>query len=147
MYDLVDGEGRVMAEGEEAAWDAGLASYLARVAERAERVVVLADTPRVGYDPAQCLAAETTVETCDSTAERMIDEDYRAREAEAARKAQVGLVSTTEWLCPDDDCPLVRGPFLVYRDSHHLTATFAAQLAGELGAALDTMTGGDLAGP
>jgi len=39
----------------------------------------------------------------------------------------------------------VRGPFLVYRDSHHLTATFAAQLAGELGAALDAVTGDALA--
>jgi hypothetical protein len=151
MYDIVDEQGRLLkdgeggAEAEAAAWDAGLASYLSRVAQRAPRVVVLADTPRVGYDPAECLATHADVEACDSSRERMVDEAYAAREASAAGEAGVALVSATEWLCPGQSCPLVRGPFLVYRDAHHVTATFAARLSSRLGAALDAATGDDLA--
>jgi peptidoglycan/LPS O-acetylase OafA/YrhL len=152
MYDLVDEQGGLLKDGEggtaaeAATWDAALVSYLSRVAERAPHVVVLADTPRVGYDPAECLATEARIEACDSGADGMIDEAYRDREAAAARQAGVELLSATEWLCsgPDGACPLVRGPYLVYRDAHHLTATFAAQLASRLGAALDSVTGDDL---
>jgi hypothetical protein len=32
----------------------------------------------------------------------------------------------------------------VYRDSHHLTATFAERLSGQLGAALGALMGDDL---
>ena len=143
MYDLVDENGSVMESGEDAAWDAGLASYLSRVAERTPRVVVLADTPRVGYDPAECLATHPDIEGCDAGRERMVDEAYQEREAAAARRASVAVLSATEWLCSPNDCPLVRGSYLVYRDAHHLTATFATLLAGQLGAALDTLTGDD----
>ena len=108
------------------------------------RVVVLADTPRVGYDPAECLATKAAVEDCDVSRERMVDEAYAAREAAAAASAGVAVVSATDWLCEDAGCPLVRGPYLVYRDAHHLTATFAAQLGSRVGAAIDAVTGNDL---
>jgi hypothetical protein len=151
MYDIVDAEGHLLKDGEggaaaeTAAWDAALASYLARMAERAPRLVVLADTPRVGYDPAECLATKPGIEDCDAERERMVDEGYAAREAAAAASAGVPVIAATEWLCPGQTCPLVRGPFLVYRDAHHLTATFAAQLASKLGTAIDAATGDELA--
>ncbi len=150
MYDVLDEQDRPLKDGAggssaaAAAWDAGLASYLARVADHVSRVVVLADTPRVGYDPAECLATKAAVEDCDVSRERMVDEAYAAREAAAAASAGVAIVSATDWLCDDAGCPLVRGPYLVYRDAHHLTATFAAQLGSRVGAAVDAVTGNDL---
>ncbi len=151
MYDVLDGQGRLLKDSPggssaaAAAWDAGLASYLARVAELAPHVVVLADTPRVGYSPAECLATESTIEACDASRERMVDDAYAARESRAAAEAGADVVSATAWLCSDDACPLVRGPYLVYRDAHHLTATFAEQLGSRVGAAIDAVTGNDLA--
>ncbi len=151
MYDVLDEQGRPLKDGEggpaaaAAAWDAGLEGFLARAAERASRVVVLADTPRVGYDPAECLATRAAVEDCDASRERMVDEGYATREAAAAAAAGVAVVSATDWLCEDAGCPLVRGPYLVYRDSHHLTATFAERLGSRVGAAIDAVTGNDLA--
>jgi hypothetical protein len=56
----------------------------------------------------------------------------------------VDILSVTDWLCDDAGCPLVRDPYLVYRDSHHLTATFAERLSGQLGAALGALMGDDL---
>ena len=56
MYEIVDAGGDRLDAGEEEAWDAALTGYLARLAARAPTVVVLADTPRVGYLAADCLA-------------------------------------------------------------------------------------------
>jgi peptidoglycan/LPS O-acetylase OafA/YrhL len=147
MYDIVDAQGGLLKDGdggaaaEAASWDAGLAGYLGDLAERSPGVVVLADTPRVGYDPAECLATNPAVEACDASRERMVDDGYAAREAAAAAAAGVPVITTADWLCTQDSCPLVRGGYLVYRDAHHLTASFAARLAQRLGSALDAVVG------
>jgi hypothetical protein len=138
-YELVDGEGSRLEAGHEA-WTAALAAELTAVGEHAP-VVVIADTPRLGYDPAECLATSEGIEACDVERSRMEDTAYAEQERVAAADAGAGLVSATDWICEADDCPLVRGSILVYRDSHHLTATYAARLAERLGVALDTVTG------
>jgi hypothetical protein len=71
----------------------------------------------------------------------MVDEAYAELEARAVEAAGAGLISTTDWICSETDCPLVRGEILTFRDAHHLTATFAARLAERLGAAIDSVTG------
>ena len=37
-------------------------------------------------------------------------------------------VNVNDWICTDTDCPPVIGNVLVYRDEHHLTATYARTL-------------------
>jgi peptidoglycan/LPS O-acetylase OafA/YrhL len=144
MYELVDERGIRLGEGGEAAWDTALEVYLTKVAERAPQVVLLADTPRLDHDPVDCLATHQDIAACGTDRDDMVDEDYRAREAAAAGAAGVGLVPTSEWVCASSDCPLVRGPYLVYRDRHHLTATYAATLSVRLGEAIDALAGGAL---
>jgi peptidoglycan/LPS O-acetylase OafA/YrhL len=139
-YQLMDKNGERVDDGHEAAWSAALAAELERLGADTP-VVVIADTPRVGYDPAECLATSAGVEACDITRERMVDDDYARLEEAAVADAGAGLVSATEWICEQDDCPIVRGSYLVYRDGHHLTATYAARLAERLGVALDAVTG------
>jgi hypothetical protein len=46
------------------------------------------------------------------------------------------VVDLSAATCPRDPCPVVVDGMLVYRDSHHLTATFAASLAPTLYASL-----------
>ena len=139
MYDILDEEDD-RSEAETAAmWDRALEAYLTELATRA-RVIVLADTPRLGYDPAECLAGGG-IEDCDVERARMVDAAYASREAGAAVGAGASLISATDWLCSEADCPLIRGTLLVYRDRHHLTATFAARLSERLGAAIDAVTG------
>ncbi len=122
------------------AWQAALTTTLERMGRLAP-VIVIADTPRVGYDPAECLATSTGVEACATVRADMVDEAYGELEAAAAAAAGAGLVSATDWICFEADCPLVRGAMLVYRDSHHLTATFADRLSERLGVAIDAVTG------
>jgi hypothetical protein len=110
---------------------------LGRLSERTPRLIVLADTPRLGYDPAECLASSEDISECAADRATMVDEAYRQLESDAAEQAGAELLSATEWLCFEDDCPLVRGPYLVFRDRHHLTATFATRLAERVGASID----------
>ena len=50
----------------------------------------------------------------------------------AARSPRVTLVDMNGFICPADRCSPVVGNVLVYRDKHHLTATYAATLAPAL---------------
>ncbi len=144
-YELMDSQGGRARRGDDGwdeTWSEALTAYLGRVSEHAP-VVVIAETPRVGYDPAECLATSDGIEGCDVARERMVDDEYAALEATAVAAAGAGLISATDWICFEDDCPLVRGSMLVYRDSHHLTATFASVLAERLDAAMRDVVGSD----
>ena len=139
-YQLVGEDGNRLEEGHDEAWQAALTSALERMGQLAPTIVI-ADTPRVGYDPAECLATSASVEECPTRRAEMVDLAYGQLEAAAAAAAGAGLVSATDWICFEADCPIVRGSTLVYRDSHHLTATFADRLSERLGVAIDGVTG------
>jgi hypothetical protein len=137
MYDLVDAPDDARAGDQASAWDAALRRYLSRLVAIVPRVIVLADTPRPGYLVADCLAEAAGIEACDAARDRMVDEAYREREAAAVAAAGAGLVDATDRLCTPSECPLIRGTTLVFRDAHHLSATFSARLSGWLGDAVD----------
>ena len=58
------------------------------------------------------------------------------RERVAAGAADAIVIDLSDAICPGDPCQAVVGNLIVQRDDHHLTATFAASLAGRLEAAL-----------
>ena len=100
-------------------------------------VAIIVDTPRSDYDVPACLSKHPeAVEQCTTTRSAAFGWRYRIREAEAARLSGATLVDLSAAVCPTDPCPPVIGSMLIYRDHHHLTATFARSLANELGAAL-----------
>ena len=148
MYDVVDEAGTVVESGADATWDAAMESYLDRLAGRAARVVVLADTPRTGYLAAECLATDAAIEGCDAQRARMVDE-ATAIERRGWLSGQVSAIVSARptGSARAVDCPLVRGSTLVYRDGHHLTATYAAKLADRLGAALDAQSAASITRP
>ena len=59
------------------------------------------------------------------------------RERAAAATTGAGLVNLTKDVCGAAPCPVVVHDMIVFRDNHHLTATFARSLAPELTAAID----------
>ena len=135
-YDIVDATGRHAFADALPTWSAGLVSELRSLAPLANRVVYLADTPRLDADPLECLASHPVIEDCPSPRDQMVNPAYAALEADAVQQAGVDMISATDWLCPGTSCPLVRGTYLVYRDNQHLTATFMTALAPLLGDAL-----------
>jgi peptidoglycan/LPS O-acetylase OafA/YrhL len=106
-------------------------------------VAIIVDTPRSDHDVPACLAQHPkAIERCTTTRSAAFGWRHRRREAEAARLTGATLVDLSAVTCPTDPCPPVVGSMLVYRDHHHLTATFVRSLGDELGAALPVV-GGD----
>jgi peptidoglycan/LPS O-acetylase OafA/YrhL len=101
------------------------------------RIAVLADTPASNFDVPVCLSGHVSdITRCATSRIEAFGRQHLIRERTAAQAASATLVDLSSAICPDDPCqPVVRG-MIVYRDDHHLTATFAASLAGFLEAAL-----------
>lgn len=116
-------------------WSEGLTDTVNALPESTE-VVVLADTPDLGDSPIPCLARHVDdAGACAVPVERALGSTGRAAVAEAAAATRANYVDISAYLC-DERCPPVIGNTLVYRDSDHLTATFAAQLTEPLAEAL-----------
>jgi len=101
------------------------------------RIAVLVDTPWWTSDVPTCLAGhQRDVRACDVA--RPVALGWRHGIAERTAVAGMGatLVDMTNAICPSDPCRAVASNMIIYRDSFHLTATFAAALAPRLSALL-----------
>ncbi len=122
---------------QEPAWAAALDRTIATLRGAAGFVVVLGDTPRADVNPPVCLSRHPEDPlTCATAINLALDPDHVALERAVAERAGVAFVDVTPWVCPSAPCPVVVGRFLVYRDDHHLTATYARALAPRLEAVL-----------
>lgn len=117
---------------------------MARLIERLPgTVAIMVDTPRSDVDVPACLAKyRDAIERCTTSRTAAFGWRHLRRETEAARRSGATLVDLSDSICPTDPCPPIIGTNLVYRDHHHLTATFAASLADVLGAALPAVGAG-----
>ena len=111
---------------------------LARLIERIPgTIAILVDTPRSNHDVPACLARHpAAIEACTTPRKAALGWRHRIREVEAGRRSGSPLIDLSKAICPTDPCPPIIGKRLVYRDHHHLTATFARSLARDLDRAL-----------
>ena len=65
--------------------------------------------------------------------------EWTEGEAAVAKGAGAAFIDPTPWVCRTDPCPAVTGRLLVFRDQHHLTATYARALAERLFARLPSI--------
>jgi peptidoglycan/LPS O-acetylase OafA/YrhL len=97
-------------------------------------IVGIRDTPRSATDMPDCLAAHPDrPDACDLT--RVLLPRAEAP-AVASLPSSMTFVDMTEFLCTTTTCPSVVGNVAVYRDRHHLTASYARTLAPMLAAQL-----------
>ena len=120
-------------------WVRGAEGILTRLGSASRHVVILEDTPWPDFDVPKCLARREwrPVLLDGGSCEITLHGDERARvfgelRQVAAGFSNVSLVDLTSVICPGSPCPPERDGILVYRDSHHLSATFAASLAEPL---------------
>lgn len=105
----------------------GLTRVLERLKRTGAKVTVIRDQARAPLIPAECVAEHPDrLRRCDFEPARR---DEWAFDRDAAKRAGVRLIDPMPILCKDGRCPVVIGDALVYRDTYHLTATFARTLA------------------
>ena len=67
------------------------------------------------------------------------------------KEKKVPVLDFTDLVCPGGACPAVVGNVVVWRDRHHLTATYSRSMSGFFGERLDRALAGDgpvaMAGP
>ncbi len=116
---------------------AGFDALFAELGPRAERVVVLGDTPKLRRMPGACLS-DMAADLGDCLfrrgrpAERVQQELRRA-----AERAGVGHVDVSPWFCHQGGCPAVVGRTITMRDRQHLTPDYARSLSEPVAEALE----------
>ncbi|MDQ7905748.1 acyltransferase family protein [Phytohabitans sp. ZYX-F-186] len=116
----------------------GLRGRWRQLAAAGLRVAALRDTPYPGTDTAACVSANVDRLTrCAYPREAALG-GAGAAQAEAVRDLPgVRFVDLSDAICPTSPCAAVIGQVIVFRDTNHLTATYARSLAPRLRAELD----------
>ncbi len=97
-------------------------------------VIAIRDTPRAPFDRVDCLALHGAEPwACDIEREPTLDRENPMLLLEDL-PSNVIPVDVNAWLCSTNACPAVVGHVTVYRDAHHLTATYSRTLAPMLAA-------------
>jgi hypothetical protein len=118
-------------------FDEGVRSSLNKLRKLTPRVFVLGATPQLARTSGDCLGTrKATMATCARPVGTAITRSNRDwQKATAAEGAT--FVDPMPWLCADNLCPIVVGNVIVYRDTNHITRTFADTLQTELASRLD----------
>lgn len=112
----------------QAAMDAGVVRLLSRLRQAGHTVVLIRDTPRARPDILACLYSQTVPSACERSRREAVTPN--PREGRIAASAKVVLWDFSDRICGPDRCPVFmeQERRAIYRDSTHLSATFAATL-------------------
>jgi peptidoglycan/LPS O-acetylase OafA/YrhL len=108
------------------------------------RVVLIGDYPYPwNEDVPTCLAAHLSdYRRCAYSRTIGFGPSFEEREQIASALTGVPVINTATWTCPGTgSCPVVINGMIVFRDEHHLTATYSASLGPALDAELARILG------
>lgn len=101
--------------------------------------VVFADTPASRVDVPTCLAKNTSdIRPCATPRKRALS-GHLTIERAAAKQAGVPLLDLANDICVASPCPAVVNNAIVFRDTHHLTNSFARTLGPAIERALGSL--------
>jgi len=92
------------------------------------KVVAIRDTPQLPFDPGECVARDPKCFAEQAGALRGDDPLLMAH----ALLPEVPVIDMTDAVCRDARCPMVVGNVIVWRDTGHLTASYARTLGAVL---------------
>lgn len=102
-------------------------------------IVVVADNARNTREVVECLVTnEAAPSACSVPFDQAYPGDDNMVAAAARIPDQAVVIETSDIFCQDGMCNAAIGGVVVYRDSHHLTKTFATTLASFIGERLDS---------
>jgi len=96
-------------------------------------LVWLQDTPWQGKDVPTCLSKRNNAEACNA---RLADVEASPEAAAVMESSGVPTIDLTGAICGAEECEAIRGNRIVWRDEHHLTASYAEALLPLLAADL-----------
>lgn len=103
----------------------------------AEHVAVISDTPRSPFDVADCISARRMLDNaCNFKANSSTDDPQTI--AYATNPGLVQQFDLNRFICPLDECHPTVGGVLIYRDSQHITRSFALTLSSQVATLLRT---------
>jgi hypothetical protein len=124
----------------QAQWTQGTERILDVLSPATGHVYILRGTPHLPFDGPKCLAAGTWLGSLRSTRGRCEapvfnahdDTVYRWLQNATARFDNVTAIDMNPSICPNGECRAERDDTVVFRDSQHLTASFAQTLGHTL---------------
>jgi peptidoglycan/LPS O-acetylase OafA/YrhL len=107
----------------------GVAGLIEKLKQVSKHVIVIGDDAPQRTQPVDCLLSSgASMATC-STEPSAVETQADSALAEAVPRAGARYIDPTRWFCYENVCPMVIGHTVVYSDTTHITATYAAQLA------------------
>jgi hypothetical protein len=86
--------------------------------------------PRPGREVPTCVAENLDdVTDCSIARPEAVDSVHGVTNTELAAEHDAVYLDPADWVCGPDQCPVVIGRYLVYRDRTHLTTAYSAFLA------------------
>jgi len=124
VYGVADKESNIQALAD------GMASRWLELNKLRLRIIVIADTPRMSQDPVKCLSSKGgSIEKCSTSVKKSVRRDPILLAVNINKN--VTLQSLNDYICDRDWCRPNKGQILIWRDSHHLTATYARWLSNK----------------
>jgi hypothetical protein len=121
---------------------AGLREELNALDQRVPRTVVMEDLPwHPLINPTDCLLRPgATLGDCTLTFPADMNTLWAALGKIVESDPQVRYLHTRQWFCSSGKCPIVIGNMIAFRDTHHVTATYARYLAPAISRDLSELT-------
>ena len=109
----------------DAIWAAGYDALVQQFKDRSIAPVLMTDTPYPGTDIPICLSKSVKkVTNCVKATAEALNAGRMQTVVDAAVRNGVQYLDVRNWVCDPDNCPVIVGNILVYRDSHHLTTNY-----------------------
>jgi peptidoglycan/LPS O-acetylase OafA/YrhL len=103
---------------------------LSRLTKITPNVIKIMDTPRATTFVPECLAKfEKETTKCNyKKYEGIFNPAQLEKEIDIHKKLNLPYISTIDWFCYIEDCPVVIDNIIVFKDANHITTTFAKYL-------------------
>nr|WP_274615928.1 acyltransferase family protein [Nesterenkonia sp. YGD6] len=115
----------------------GYSQIWGQLSESGIPLTVILDTPRTEIDVPECVVEhEDDLSECAVQRDQALSSSGYRQLKKAAEMSGLTTIDMTDSICPAQHCAPVIGSVLVYRDSNHITATYAESLSSHLEEAL-----------
>lgn len=127
VYSLKDGDRELSRDESQPLLVEAMAETFERLQQASGEVVLIRDQARAPFLPFECVAeSPKNLMRCAFEPQRRSEWAF---DYEGARQAGVPIIDPMPVLCNKKLCPSVIGDVLVYRDTYHLSATYARSIA------------------